>query len=221
MRAALLPALEAGWNATPAAHEAIGELGLEVALNAGDSAAMRLWVTRALSVVTPGYVYWSLRAGRDRQIRTAIEVSLRAQARTLLDDANTPPSLQSTRQRDRLYRRALAAGALGLLSQELLLDGRLAAARDTVDLAITMTEGMCGFEYLHRYRASVELAAGDTVAAERDLAAGATARFQRTGALGDSAAGLLGGRYDATHWSALLDSARRTVKACTKDWATP
>jgi len=217
----LLPALDSAWIATPAAHRAVAELGLEVALNAGDSTAIRRWVARALEESIPGYVYWSAGAGRDSAIRMAIERSLRTQVRILQDDSGTAPSLRSTRERDRLYRRALAAGSLGLLSQQLALDGRRVAARDTLEIAITMAKGMCGFEYLHRYRAASDLAAGDTTAAERDLAIAAAARYSRTGPFGDSAAILLGAKFGAARWTALVDSARAVEGSCTKAWATP
>jgi hypothetical protein len=218
---ARLPRLDSVWHAAPASHALVAEIGLDVALNAGDSAAIRLWVKRELAATEPGYLYWGLASYRDPEIRAAITASLRAQLDLLLNDSTPGRSLMSTRSRDRLYRQGLAAGVLGRLGQAMLLDKRYAAARDTLGIAIQRSEGFCGYAYLHRYRATVDLMMGDTAAAERDLAIAAAAKWSPSGPFGDSAAIMLGDRYQAARWNALVDSAATAAKSCSKWWATP
>jgi hypothetical protein len=218
---ARLSVMDSVWNAAPQSHALVAEIGLDVALNAGDSAAIRLWVRRELAATEPGYLYWGLASYRDPEIRAAITASLRAQLDLLLNDSTPGRSLMSTRSRDRLYRQGLAAGVLGRLGQAMLLDKRYAAARDTLGIAIQRSEGFCGYAYLHRYRATVDLIMGDTAEAERDLAIGAAAKWSPSGPFGDSAAGMLGDRYQAARWNALVDSAATAAKGCSNWWAAP
>jgi len=108
-----------------------------------------------------------------------------------------------------------------MLSRALVDDGRFIAARDTAAIAITMTEGLCRFAYLHRHRAAAELAIGDTTAAEHDLAMALSTRNFMSGAFGDSASIVLGRHYNTARWSALVDSAQHAGTSCSNDWATP
>jgi hypothetical protein len=218
---ARLPQMDSVWNAAPEAHALVAEIGLDVALNAGDSAAIRTWVARALAETPAGYLFWSPAALHDPRIRALIVTRLRAHLAELSNDSPAVRPLRSTRSRDKLYRQGLAASVLGLLSQAMVLDKRYAEARDTLDVAIRMTEGFCGYAGLHRYRAGVDLIVGDTAEAERDLAIDAAAKWSNTGPFGDSAAMVLGTRYRAARWSALVDSAAMVEKSCSRFWATP
>ena len=218
---ARLPALDTAWILSPEARPAIAELGLGAAMNSGDSVAIRAWAVRALAVEPELYGYLIQQLLSDPAIRASIVVTLRARLRELADDSQSERSLISTRSRDRLYRQALEASALGVLSQAMVLDGRYAAANDTLGVAIRLSEGFCGFGYLRRYRAGIELTLGDTAAAVRDLVIGAAAKGSRTGPFGDSAAILLGHRYEPAQWNALMDSAAIVAKTCSRDWATP
>ena len=218
---ARLPGLDSAWSAAPDAHALLAQIGLDIALSSGDSAAIRRWLGRDLAAAPFGYLYGSSFALPDSAMRASIARNIRANLVDLSNDSPSVRPLRSTRSRDKLYRQALTASELGVLSQVMVLDHRYDAARDTLTVAIRLTDGYCGYARFYRYRATVELRLGDTAAAEHDLAVSAAAKWSGTGPFGDSAAMLLGARYRAAEWNALVDSATVAERRCSKWWATP
>lgn len=166
-----LATVEAKWSAARGATPALADAGLTIALRSGDSTAIRRWTARYYRIGPPGYMWLSPSEVADSALREQAALELRAQLQQLASDSSIGRSLLTTRSRQRLYRRGLTARTLGSLAMVLLGDGRPAAARDTLDVAISLAKGMCGFDDLHAQRAAADIALRDSLSAASDLAA--------------------------------------------------
>ena len=163
-----LPAAEAAWPVARGAAPVVAEEGLNIALRSGDSTAIYRWTVRSYSVAPAGFIFISPGELRDSTARAAAASALRAELRRLASDSSPGRSLLTTRSRDRLRRKARTAHTLGSLAQVLIADDRPAAARDTLDVALSLAHGLCGFDDLYGLRANADAALGDSAGAVSD-----------------------------------------------------
>jgi hypothetical protein len=212
------PLLDSLYRRSPQTEIRNTEVG-SLAERYGDSATKALWRSRAMQNVGVQYAYEARSDAEIRALSPALLQRVEVEARKSCARPVGKFSLFSASSRTIDWCQLEKSRAARTLAHVALLDGNPRGALALADSSLAFgTQGFrCTVIYGGPYpiSARARLALGDTIAAERDLIAGAPFDW-RIGAYTDSVRATLGSRFDAARWKAELDSSRAALTECAR-----
>ncbi|MFL5542722.1 MAG: redoxin family protein [Longimicrobiaceae bacterium] len=203
-----LAELERLWSQGGGVSRQLAFAGVQVARAANDPAAVLRWGDRLAAAQPYAAAYATRSALAYPQIRAAAMERVRRLVRRFLAMHDDDRPLEMSTPEFRARYRGAAATFLGELGKALVAEGRMAAARDTLELAIADTWD----PELFRSVAQARLALGDTTGAVA-ASARAAADPGTAPAYGDSVLARFGSRVAPRDWRAQVDAARARMRA--------